>query len=167
MRFVLTLLIFAFATNSSAAPSDIPSRKAGLWEIKMQMPEMPQGMTSQHCVDSNTDNLLQQQGQAKQECSKNSVRKEGDKTIVESVCKIEGSTATTKAVFSGDFSRQYRGEISTTFAPPLHGMKSSKQTLESKWLGPCKAGQKPGDVMIPGMGSMNLNEMMKNMPGAK
>ena len=167
MRFILTILLFAFAANCSAAPSDMPSRKAGLWEVKMQMPEMPQAMTSQHCVDSKTDNLLQQQSQAKQECSKNSVRKDGDKIILESVCKIEGSSATTKAVFSGDFSRQYRGEISTSFAPPLHGMKASKQTLESKWLGACKPGQKPGDVIIPGMGSMNLNEMMKNMPQAK
>lgn len=167
MRFVLPILLFAFAANSNAAPNDLPTRKAGLWEIKMHMPELPQAMTSQHCVDSKTDNLLQQQSQAKQECSKNSVRKEGDKTIVESVCKIEGSTVTTKAVFSGDFTRQYRGEIISSFAPPLHGMKSSKQTLESKWLGACKPGQKPGDVVIPGMGSINLNEMMKNMPGTK
>ena len=167
MRFVLALLAFAVAASSTAAPSDMPSRKPGLWEVKMQMPEMPQPMTSQHCVDSKTDSLLQQQGQAKQECSKNSVRKEGDQILLESVCKIEGSTATTKAVFSGDFSRQYRGEINTSFAPPLHGMKASKQTLESKWLGACKPGQKPGDVIIPGMGSMNLNEMMKNMPNGK
>lgn len=46
MRFILMILIFAFATNSSAAPSDMPSRKSGLWEVKMQMPEMPQAMAS-------------------------------------------------------------------------------------------------------------------------
>lgn len=166
MRFIPVFLLFVFA-NSNAAPNELPSRKAGLWEIKMQMSEMPQSMTSQHCVDSKTDNLLQQQGQAKQECSKNSVRKDGDKIIIETVCKVEGSIATSKAVFSGDFTRQYRGEINTNFAPPWHGMKTSKQTLESKWLGACKAGQKPGDVIIPGMGSMNLNEMMKNIPRAK
>jgi hypothetical protein len=43
-------------------------------------------------------------------------------------------------------------------------MKSSKQSMEAKWLGPCKPGQKPGDVIMPGMGSMNINEMMKNLP---
>ena len=166
LRLVFAVLALAFAAVSSAAPKDLPTRKPGLWEIKMQIPDMPQAMTSQHCIDEKTDNLLQQQGesQARQQCSKNTVRKEGDKIIMDSVCKHEGATVTTHAVFSGDFTRNYRGEINATFSPPMHGMKSSKQTLEGKWLGACKPGQKPGDVVIPGMGSMNLKELMKNMP---
>ncbi len=49
----------------------------------------------------------------------------------------------------------------------MMGMKESKQTLEAKWLGACKAGQKPGDVIMPGMpggGKFNMDEMMKKMP---
>jgi len=166
MRYVLALITLIFVTSAQAAPNDMPARKPGLWEIKMQVPGMPQPMLSQHCIDEKTDNMLQQQGQsqARQQCSKNSMHKEGNKIILESVCKFDGTTATTKAVFSGDFSRNYRGEINTTYAPPMHGMKFSQQTLEGKWLGACKAGQKPGDVIMPGMGSMNLNEMMKNIP---
>lgn len=165
MRIVFALLAL-FAAFAQAASSDMPARKPGLWEIKMSMPSMPQPMLSQHCIDEKTDNLLQQQGekQSRQQCSKNSLSRQGDKIIIDSVCKFDGTTATTHAVFSGDFSRNYRGEIDTTYAPPMHGMKSSKQVLEGKWLGACKAGQKPGDAVIPGMGSMNLNEMMKNMP---
>jgi len=166
MRFIFALFALSFAVNIAAAPNDMPARKPGLWEIKMLMPNMPQPMLSQHCIDEKTDNLLQQQGdkQARQQCSKTSMSKQGDKIIIDSVCKFDGSTATTHGVFSGDFSRNYRGEIDTSFSPPLQGMKSSKQVLEGKWLGACKPGQKPGDVVIPGMGSMNLNEMMKNMP---
>ena len=37
--------------------------------------------------------------------------------------------------------------------------------LEAKWLGPCKPGQKPGDIVMPGLkgagGQMNLQELMK------
>ncbi len=166
MRFILALLILAFAAISYAAPNNMPKRKPGLWEIKMQSPEMEMAMISQHCIDEKTDNLLQQQGRAQssQKCSNSSVRKEGDKIIVESECQYEGRTARTKAVFSGDFSQHYRGEIHTTYTPPLHNIKSSTQTFKGKWLGACKPGQKPGDVVIPGMGSMNLNEMMKNIP---
>lgn len=169
MRLALALLALAIGTIAYATPNELPMRKPGLWEIKMQAPGMPQAMLSQHCVDEKTDNLLQQQGQAqaRQQCSKNSMRREGDKIIVESVCKIDATTATTKAIFSGDFSRSYRGEINTRFSPPMHGMKSSQQTLEGTWLGACKPGQKPGDVVIPGMGTMNLNEMMKNIPNGR
>ena len=104
---LLALLALAYTATTFSAPNDMPTRKSGLWEIKMQSPEMPQPMQSQHCIDEKTDNLLLQQGQAQaqQQCSKNSMRKEGDKIIVESVCKFDATTATTKAVFSGDFSR--------------------------------------------------------------
>jgi len=165
MHLILALLTLSFAANIAAA-NDMPARKPGLWEIKMQIPNMPQPMLSQHCIDEKTDNLLQQQGekQARQQCSKNSMSKQGDKVIVDSVCKIDATTATTHAVFSGDFNRSYRGEIDTSFSPPLHGTKASKQVLEGKWLGACKPGQKPGDVSMPGMGSINLNDLMKNMP---
>lgn len=168
MRITLLVLTLSFTAIAQAAPNDMPARKPGLWEIKMQIPNMPQPMLSQHCIDEKTDNLLQQQGekQSRQQCSKNSMRKQGDKIIIDSVCKIDATTATTHGVFSGDFSRNYRGEIDTSFSPPLHGMKSSKQVLEGKWLGACKPGQKPGDVVMPGMGSMNLNDLMKNMPKA-
>lgn len=167
MRIVLVILTLAFTTLTFAAQSDMPNRKPGLWEIKMQTPEMEMPILSQQCIDEKSDNLLQQQGraQAQQKCDKNTIRKEGDKIILESECKFEGCTAKSKAVFSGDFTRNYRGEIHTTYTPSLHGMKSSTQTLEGKWLGACKPGQKPGDVTIPGMGSMNLNEMMKKIPG--
>ena len=169
MRFILALLILVFAAVTKAAPSDIPHRKSGLWEIKIQTPEMEMPLFSQHCIDEKTDHLLPQQEQtrAKQTCRKNALHKEGDKIIIESECKFEGCTANSKAVFSGDFSHRYRGEIHTTYTPSLHGMKSSMQILEGQWLGACKPGQNPGDVTVSAVGSINLNETIKNMPSDK
>ena len=34
-------------------------------------------------------------------------------------------------------------------------------TIEAKWLGACKAGQKPGDIMMPGGMKMNITDMEK------
>lgn len=165
MRLVIAISILVLSPLAFAAPN-MPARKPGLWEISMQMPNLPQPMVSQQCIDEKTDDLMQQRGQerAQQQCSKNTVRNEGSQVVVDSVCTFDKTTATTHAVFSGDFKSNYRGEISTTYAPPMHGMASSRQILTAKWLGPCKAGQKPGDVTMPGMGSININDMMKNMP---
>ena len=44
----------------------------------------------------------------------------------------------------------------------MQGMSESNMTQEARWLGPCKAGQKPGDVIMPGMGGVNINDMMKD-----
>ncbi|OGI40612.1 MAG: hypothetical protein A2V91_00975 [Candidatus Muproteobacteria bacterium RBG_16_64_10] len=167
MRYLVSTLIVALAM-SGLALADMPKRKPGLWEIKMTSDAGRGGgpMVSQHCIDAKTDDLLQQrtQGMGKQECSKNSVRREGGKVISESVCKLGDTTATMRAVMSGDFTSNYRGDIHSTYSPPMMGMKEARSTIEAKWLGACKAGQKPGDVIMPGAGNFNMNDMMKNLP---
>lgn len=157
---------------SLASAGDAPARKSGLWEITNSMAG-PQPMTTtlQQCVDEKTDKLTEQGGprEAKQSCSKNEISHSGGKVIADSVCKFDGTTATTHAEFSGDFTSNYRGDIRTTYAPPMHGRKESQMTITAKWLGPCKAGMKPGDVVmqgIPGMpGGMKFNpaDMQKQM----
>lgn len=151
--------------------ADMPKRKPGLWEIKMTTSMSPGAPSvSQHCIDAKTDDMMQQrtQGMDQKACSKNSVRREGGKVIAESVCKFGETTATTKVVFSGDYSSRYRGDIHSTYSPPMRGMKESHSTLEAKWLGVCKAGQKPGDVIMPGMPGggkfNNMGETMKKIP---
>lgn len=168
LRCAILASLFAAAMCAAAADTfDTPKRKAGLWEIKSAS-SAAQGHVSniQHCIDEKTDNLLAQQGRdmTQQKCSKNSMRREGDRIVVESVCRFDKTTATTRAVFSGNFDSGYRGEMDTTYDPALMGMKQAKTTVEAKWLGPCKPGQKPGDMIMPGVGTFNANEMMKNMP---
>jgi hypothetical protein len=46
-------------------------------------------------------------------------------------------------------------------------MKEMRQKIEARWLGPCKPGQKPGDVFVEGMGGMNINEMTQGMDPKK
>ena len=84
MRYFVSILLVVL-TVPSLAQADLPKRKPGLWEIKMTSDAGHGGgpMVSQHCIDAKTDDLLQQRTQemGKQECSKNTVRKEGGKTI--------------------------------------------------------------------------------------
>jgi hypothetical protein len=166
MRYLISVLFVAL-TMPDLAQADMPKRKPGLWEIKMTSSGGPGGpAVSQHCIDAKTDDLLQQrtQGMGKQACSKNTVRKEGGMTIAESVCKFGDTTATTRTIMSGDFTSNYRGEIYSTYSPPMMGMKEARSVIEAKWLGACKPGQKPGDVAMPGAGNFNMNDMMKNLP---
>lgn len=72
--------------------------------------------------------------------------------------------ATTRAVFCGDLSSNYRGEIYSAYSPPMMGMKEARSVIEAKWLGTCQPGLKPGDVVMPGAGNSNMNDMMKNFP---
>lgn len=145
--------------------ADLPARKPGLWEIQTRMEGMPGGMGPiQQCIDRHTDNVMQQQAEGmKPDCSRMEVKPQGaGRIVMHSVCRIEGSTATTDAVFTGSFESGYKNEMQVRYNPPLHGMREARMTQEARWLGPCKPGQKPGDVIMPGAGRMNLNEMMND-----
>ena len=112
--------------------------------------------TMQQCVDEKTDKLTEQGGmkEAQKHCSKNEISRSGNKVISDSVCKFEGTTATTHAEFSGDFGSNYRGDIKTTYSPPMHGTAGMQMAITAKWLGACKPGMKPGDIVMQGMPGM-------------
>jgi hypothetical protein len=153
-----TLLV---ASVGAAASFDPPKRKSGLWETKVSM-DSTKGMPAvQECVDEKTDDLMttDMPGGEKLSCSKHEMRKEGDRIIIESVCKVNGSTAKSRTVFTGRFDSAYKADVKATYDPPMEGMREASTVIEGKWLGPCKPGQKPGDVSIPGM--PDIKDMMK------
>jgi len=163
MKYFVLFAALLVASPVAAASSDAPKRKSGLWEIKMSGGQTKGMPAMQQCVDEKTDDMMKKEmgGSQKTQCSKNEVRKEGDKFLAESVCKVENSTAKTRAVFTGRFDSAYKADIKTSYEPPLNGMKESSSAVEAKWLGPCKAGQKPGDISMPGMPNINMDEMRK------
>ena len=166
LRRHLTLLFLGCGALSLAAhalAADMPKRKPGLWEINMRMEGVPNLGPMQQCIDQNTDNLMQQKAKDnKQNCSVMEIKTTGNKVNIHSVCKVEGSTATTDAFFEGAFDANYMGTVNSRFNPPLYGRSESNMTLEGRWLSACKPGQKPGDVVMPSIGGVNLNDMMKD-----
>jgi len=152
-RLPLAAALLALAASAALA-QDAPRRKSGLWEVSMTSSQMPAPMVAKQCVDQSTDDFSKSPRGGGDKCSKKSVRREGGNVIVETVCQIESSTATTRGVFSGDFASAYKGEMVTKFAPPLHGMAETKMNFSARHAGPCAAGQKPGDVVMEGMPGM-------------
>jgi hypothetical protein len=161
----LSLIALALACATPAAALDLPARKPGLWEIKMSMEGRNIAMPSaQHCIDAETDRLMSAVGNARQEmCSKRDVQKVGSTIVVDSVCKIGEATTTSHAVVSGDFNSAYTVKVSSKRegGPTIPGMPADGTTnmsIDAKWLGPCAADQKPGDMIIAGR-KMNVRDM--------
>ena len=163
MRYLVLIIALLLAGPAAAASDNPPRRKSGLWEIKMSGGQIPGMPAIQQCVDEKTDDLMTKDiGQnQKAQCSRNELRKEGDKMIAESVCKIENSTVKTRAVFTGRFDSAYKADIKSSYDPPLRGMKEASSVIEAKWVGPCKAGQRPGHVSIPGMPNIDMDAIRK------
>ena len=52
-----------------------------------------------------------------------------------------------------------------TYDPPLPNMpKESKTSVDAKWVGPCKAGQQPGDMTLETGQTVNIKQMMQPGP---
>jgi hypothetical protein len=169
--FLSSALTFALLGQiASAGAADLPKRKAGLWEFKTQMAGKPSRGAIQQCIDANTDDLMQQRAakEGASKCATTDVKHQGNTVVIHSVCKMEGITTTSDAVITGSFDSGYRNEMTVRYDPPMVGMTGAKTTQEAKitqeakWLGPCKAGQKPGDVIMPGMGTFNVQDPEKN-----
>lgn len=161
----------------SVAPAlalDLPQRKTGLWELKMSFKgrNVP-GQVIRQCIDAKTDKMMNSNfggGPMKQSCKKREVTRSPGGFTVDSVCKFGGATTTSHAVVSGDFNSGYTMQVTSTRhgGPPIPGMLSgtTHMTLSAKWLGPCRAGQRPGDIMMGNGMKLNVLDFrkMRGMP---
>lgn len=166
MRYGLPAIALSMFCAFPAVALDLPARKAGLWELKMthdnaQAP--PQIM--QNCIDAATDKAMNEKFSGGQGmCSKQDIRKSGNTIVAESSCKTGDMAMTMRAVFYGDFDSAYTVKVSTTneggaTRPPVGG--TTNMTIEARWLGPCKAGQKPGDIEMSNGMKMNILDLPK------
>jgi Protein of unknown function (DUF3617) len=169
MRSALILAV-TFVTTPALAQEQMPSRKAGLWDMTMTFEGRgapPQ--TMQQCIDAATDKSMQDmsQGMRGQSCSKREMKKVGNTIVFESVCGTGAGTATSHGVVSGDFNSAYTVKINSKRegGPPIPNMPAeTNMTVESKWLGPCKADQKPGDIIMANGMKMNINDRTPGRP---
>lgn len=160
MRLALLLIAAPLAANAA----ELPKRKSGLWEISTAQTGGPAGPLAQLCIDEKTDDLTRQLAAGAVPCSKQDIRREGDRYVAESVCRIGDTTATTRTVFSGKFDSAYQADIDAKYSPPLMGMSEGRSTVSARWLGPCRAGQRPGDITMPNGTVINLYDAPSGAP---
>jgi hypothetical protein len=155
--------LFVLVTGAVPAfTAELPNRKAGLWEITTDAGS--QAMKIQQCIDAATDHAMQARGGAapQGDCSKRDVQKSGNTTTIDSVCTFGGKTRTSHVVITGSFD----GEYTMTVTGQTEGQPAGRTiTLSAKWLGPCAADQRPGDMIMPNGMKMNIQNMQNMPPG--
>ena len=175
MTLLLRPLAFAAINLICAVPAfalDMPPRKPGLWELKMDFEgrKMP-ATTMKQCTDPASDKVMNSNfgGPAQAACSKQDVTKTATGMVVDSICEYGAGKTTTHAVVTGNFDSAYTVDVQSKReggrpAPGMPADGSSHMTITAKWLGPCAAGQKPGDVVMANGMTMNMLEMQKMQP---
>ena len=161
----LATLVVALIGATAALAAELPSRKPGLWEVKMSIEgrNVPAQVIRQ-CIDATTDQMMQSSAgpYSAAACQKRDVQKSSDSITIDSSCTIDGKPGNAHAVVSGSFDGAYTMTV-TSQGENIPGGKMV-MTLEGRLLGPCGADQKPGDMIFSNGRTVNILEMQKHSP---
>ncbi len=162
MRSIALSLIGLVVWSVQSRADELPSRKPGLWEVRQIIGTAKTSpLMVKQCTDAATDHLLQSSTgpYSADLCPTRSVQKSADGMIIDSTCSIAGKTAKTHAVVAGSFDSAYK----MTVTSQGEGTPGNDITLslEAKWLGPCAADQKPGDLVMGNGMKLNILDALK------
>jgi hypothetical protein len=171
MRVYVSLLALGIAFMSSAAAQEIPTRRAGLWEVTITHDDganktPPQ--TMQQCTDAETDGMMNAFGGAISAdlCSQQEVKKVGATLVISATCQIGPMKSVSQSTVSGDFTSNYTVKVTSKIegAPAqAQVLTGGTTTIQAKWIGACKTGQRPGDIVMADGQTMNIRELQKIM----
>lgn len=154
-----TLFILVLGVTAASA-AELPPRKAGLWALSIKTPE-GRTVSMQQCVDAKTDAALQSMsgGVAQRACSKRDLQRSGDTITIDTVCSFAGRTQTGHTVITGSFDTGYNMVLTIQ----SQGLPTRTTNMAAKWMGPCAAGQKPGDTIMANGRTINILEMQNGV----
>jgi hypothetical protein len=157
---VLVVLAAVLAATPALAETAHPKRRAGLWEVRSAGADALGMPPTRFCVGDGTDTArahLDRSPGTRGSCSLGEFVRSGDAWVAESVCREGKSSVTSRAVARGDFQTEYRIDTVVTHAG-ASARREDREAVLARWLGPCETGQRPGDLVVPGMGTLNMDD---------
>jgi hypothetical protein len=163
MRNFAFMSIFVLTCTAPIRADELPSRKPGLWEVKTSIDSRSApALVIQQCIDAATDRMmLSIAGPYSQDvCPKHMVQRSADSTTIDSTCTFAGKAAAAHANVTGSFDSTYTMTV-TSQSEAAPGDKMTMR-IEAKWLGPCAADQKPGDIVFADGVKVNILDAQKH-----
>jgi hypothetical protein len=155
--------VVALCSARNACAADPPVLKAGLWEVvRTTTQESGQKHVTTMCLDDSVQAEMREfgMGVAKSMCSQNERSFDGTRMVTSSVCNMGPSTITSKTVMTFKGNTAYHADGTATFDPPMANVRESKVSIDARWTGPCKPGQRPGDMTLENGQTMNIKQHM-------
>lgn len=157
----VSLLLAGFAV--SALAQDYPKLKPGLWEMERSA-ERPgtAGNRTMMCLDDSVQKEMFEMGAGAMAgmCSRHELTRSGNRMTGDFVCDMGGSRMHSKSTMLLTGNSAYRTEIDTTYDPPFMGQTRTKMVIDARNVGPCRPGQRPGDIVMPNGQTMNMRDVL-------
>lgn len=151
-RFVfLAPVACVMSWGAVAQAEELPKRRVGLWESSMTRSNDASPQVVKQCIDEKTDAqvLASTQG-PNSPCKQVRFVKTAQGYETETSCTFGQTTSTAKALITGDFNLKVTTQItSTVVTAPGQQPVTTVSTIEARYVGPCAADQRPGDIIMP------------------
>jgi hypothetical protein len=160
-------VLAALSCAAPAAAQDYPKLRPGLWELSRSSDvAKAASQRTLMCLDEATQKEMYQAGLGAMGtlCSKHEFHLHGSRGEGEFVCTVGPMTVHSKAVMTLQGDTAYRTEIDTSYDPPMRGMAHTHAVLSARHTGPCKPGQRPGDITLPNGRTVNMRDAAKGIP---
>jgi hypothetical protein len=146
----------AFA--QTAPVQTAPARRPGWWEMQMTLAgptPAPSHQTVHICTDPAVEKVQSPFGIRKgDKCPPPQVTRTPAGWSLAASCAMGGMTVNTTGSVTGDFNSRYHVDLVTRMTPPPQPQLGEVRTsIDARWLGPCPAGKKAGDVDL----AMSMN----------
>lgn len=161
------LVVMAGWALSCVAGQQVPIRKAGLWEVTLAAEPSAQQrvITVRQCTDNASDELMLLSIVPGQEsCGATTVSSRKMHREIKNRCSAHGQKVDTKMELSGDFQQRYEGRYLVSYAGKA---TSESRRFEGRWLGECRPGMQPGDMVLPNGVTVNVMNEKKRAEGAR
>ncbi|HEY2863339.1 MAG TPA: DUF3617 family protein [Casimicrobiaceae bacterium] len=160
-RVAVACCVLAAASALAAEP---PILKSGLWELSRSTDRQPDAKRlTTMCLDDSVQAQMREfgLGVAKELCSKSDRRVDGDRLIIDAVCKLGPTTMTTHSVMTFSGNTAYHTDSKVAYDPPFMNMTEATTSIDGKWVGACLAGQQPGDIKLESGQTINIKSMIR------
>lgn len=164
---VAVSLLLSLGEAFAETVTEYPKLKDGEWEISVQNMNLPKGVPanlanikSLYCIDSATQDSMIAQSQDQKSCAKPVISRSGDTYLTEVSCNVGGVSTQSRieTTLSGD------SEITSKITMTSNKLPPTSMTSTGRWIGPCREGRKPGDIVIlNGPGGQGDIEKLKKM----
>ena len=179
--FVLGLAAFALSscgppgvqTPEKTAAADgkslgLPQHRAGLWRqaVSRDARPLPMANAMNICLGPDWDSHLATLGETSpgKGCKSQVSRAVGGAYQFSSICGLgHGGTVTSKGVAQGDFSTAFSLHLETDVTGADYGPINGRHVtdIESRYVGPCPAGMKPGDMALSNGLRLNADKVRR------
>lgn len=148
----------AAAHDAHGPKNPLPARKSGLWEVTLRgdSPGPRQGQTVLQCTSTEAEAyMLMSIVPGQENCREaRAVRRAGGYDI-RTVCQVHDNRIETRLELAGDLQSAYRGRFVAKFSQDP-SRAPAPTVFEGRWLGACKSGQRPGDMVLPNGITVNV-----------